>query len=263
MIKRPILYFDSGIGGLPYLSHLKSILVNEDFIYVADSKNFPYGDKSSEVLLNIILDTVNSLVEKFNPKAVVIACNTASVTALEQLRETIRIPVVGVVPAIKTASLETSNNKIGILATKRTVEGKYLENLINEFSPDKDVYKVGASNIVQFVENEYYNATREYIDDYINNSVEELKKSCVDSVVLGCTHFIHVAEEIKKALGEGVSIIDSREGVSRQVTRVIQRNRDNEQGKGYFYMTKEVEDSNNYKYLCDQAGLKYKGEILI
>lgn len=263
MNKRPILYFDSGIGGLPYLSHLKDILACEDFIYVADSKNFPYGEKNSDDLLNIILNTVNSIVEKFNPKAVVIACNTASVTALKQLREIVKVPVVGVVPAIKTASCKTVNNKIGILATKRTVEGKYLDNLINEFSSDKDVYKVGASNIVKFVEYDYYNSSKEEICSYIKKSVTELKHINVDSVVLGCTHFIHVANEIKEALGENVHIIDSREGVSRQVRRVIQLNSDNETGQGHFYMTKERGNIGNYKFLCEKAGLEFKGEILV
>lgn len=263
MNNRPILFFDSGIGGLPYLSHLKDLLACEDFIYVADTKNFPYGEKKSEDLRNIILNTVNSIVKKFNPKAVVIACNTASVTALKQLREIVEVPVVGVVPAIKTASLKTENNKIAILATKRTVEGKYLDNLINEFSSGKDVYKVGASNIVNFVEYDYYNSSKEDIAEYISKSVTELKHTSVDSVVLGCTHFIHVADEIKEALGDNVLVIDSREGVSRQVRRVIELNSGDVIGQGYFYMTKEMDNVSSYKYLCEKAGLKFEGEILV
>lgn len=258
----PILFFDSGIGGLPYLTHLKKMLPGENFIYVADSKNFPYGDKDEQDLVEIITETVNSVVSKFNPKAVVIACNTASVIALEELRRDRDIPIVGVVPAIKTASSITKNNKIGILATNRTVKGEYLGNLIKEFSIDKDVVKVGASEIVTFVERDYWSSKKDYIIKFIRKSVKDFLTSGVDSVVLGCTHFIHVANEIKEVLGDDVNVIDSRDGVSNQVLRVIELSDNKSDGIGEFYLTKEINDCRNYRFLCEKADLDFKGEIL-
>lgn len=261
MNNRPILFFDSGIGGLPYLTHLKNRLPNENFIYVADSKNFPYGDKKEEDLLNIITNTVNKIVDKFDPKVVVIACNTASVTALSELRSNRSIPIVGVVPAIKTASNLTQNNKIGIMATNRTVEGEYLKRLIEEFSPDCEVVKVGASKIVTFVERDYHNSENNSILPIINDAVKEFSKMGVDSVVLGCTHFIHVADEIKVALGKEVKVIDSREGVSNQVMRVISVRDNKKTAQDSFYLTKDLKDCRNYRFLCNRADLKFKGEI--
>ena len=261
MHKRPIIFFDSGIGGLPYLSHLKERLPDENYIYVADSKNFPYGEKSSSFLIEAITEAITGIIDKFDPKVIVLACNTASVTALKHLRTLISIPIVGVVPAIKTAAATTKNNKIGILATNRTVEGEYLNNMIDEFSLDKVVFKVGASDIVDFVENRYYKTPKKSIQNYIDNSLVQLKESDVDSVVLGCTHFIHVSKEIKKFLGDGVSVIDSRIGVSNQVERVLISRNNKKSGLDLFYLTKKIKDSSSYIQLCQEAGLEYKGAL--
>ncbi len=260
----PIVFFDSGVGGLPYLVHLRNRYPWENFVYIADSKNFPYGEKSEESLIDIITRTVTGIIKGFNPKVIVVACNTASVTALKQLRESTDIPIVGVVPAIKTASGLTNNNKIGILATNRTVNGSYLQNLIDEFSSDKEVHSVAASDIVTFVEKYFHNTSKQKISEYIREQVIPLKQKGVDSVVLGCTHFIHVAKEIGDALGNHVQIIDSREGVSNQVSRVAILNKDSGiKGQGLFYITKELNDSHNYRSFCLEADLEYKGEIRI
>lgn len=260
MVKSPIAFFDSGIGGLPYLVHLREQLPSEDYIYLADSKNFPYGNRDISDLKEIITSTVQRIINHFQPKCIVIACNTASVTALDELRQITDIPVVGVVPAVKTASQITTNNKIGVLATKRTVEGQYLQKLIDNHSHGKEVFTVGASDIVNFVENELYNASEDDIQAFILNSVEELISNDVDSVVLGCTHFIHVNREISRAFGKNVEVIDSRDGVTRQILRVIdQRGLDSSDGNAFFYTTMEQSDSSSYRGLCRSAGLQFKG----
>ncbi|MGL1894125.1 MAG: glutamate racemase [Spirochaetaceae bacterium] len=261
---KPIVFYDSGIGGIPYLTYLRDQIPYEDFIYVADNNNFPYGDKPEEVILEIITNIIKRIVKTFSPKVIVIACNTATVTALDVLRTIIDIPLVGVVPAIKTAASVTKNNKIGILATNRTVNGSYLKQLIDNFSSDKEVFLVGASELVQFVEDKYYNSSTKNIDRFISKSVSKLKIYDVDSVVLGCTHFIHVAIEINKALGKNVNIIDSREGVSNQVLRVITSKKNkNNSGSSHFYLTKEIDLCKNYRSLCMKSKLKYIGEIKV
>lgn len=258
----PIIFFDSGIGGLPYLVHLRDRIPWENFIYVADSKNFPYGDKSEDLLKKIITETIGNIINEFKPKVIVLACNTASVTALNELRQSTKVPIVGVVPAIKTAASVTKNNKIGILATNRTAGGEYLKNLIKKFSSGKDVYPVGASDIVNFVERDYFSATKESVDSFISRAVSALKEHDVDSVVLGCTHFIHVAGEISVALGNNITVIDSREGVSNQTERVIVQKTDrNMRGFGHFYITKKIDDCRNYRSLCRDSKLEFKGEF--
>lgn len=261
-MNNPIVFFDSGIGGLPYLLDLRNRVPNENYIYIADSKNFPYGEKDTEDLKRLIIEVINQIIIKIKPKVIVIACNTASVTALDHIRSLTEIPIVGVVPAIKTASRITKNNRIGILATKRTVEGIYLKELIKSFSSENDVFLVGASNIVDFVERELYHYSNSEKLDFINNEVSILKKYDVDTVVLGCTHFLHVADEIKKSLGDNVTIVDSREGVSKQILRVITLNSHSEEkGSTSFYLTQTGSKDNNYYKLCDDNNIKFRGEF--
>lgn len=259
-----ILFFDSGIGGVPYLSHLRDRLPGEDFIYIADSKNFPYGEKDKNQLISILTTTIGLLIERFNPKIIVIACNTASVTALKDLRSITSIPIVGVVPAIKTAAQQEDSDRIGILATKRTISGEYLQDLINKFSGGKEVVKLGASGIVTFVENDYFNSENHVVRKYIKDSVSHLLNNKVDSVVLGCTHFIHVEKEIKDAFNQKVKIIDSREGVTNQIIRVLNSNLSGKtKGSSCFYQTMMINRVDNYKLLCKKEGLEYKGELIL
>ena len=265
MTKKPTLFFDSGVGGIPYLEYIRNIFHSENFIYLADNINFPYGEKNPEFLISVITKALGEIIRKFEPKAIVIACNTASVTALKHIREMTDIPVVGVVPAIKTASEITGNNRIGILATKRTVEGDYLKGLINEFCPNRDVFTVGASEIVTFVEDKLYNLEREDIELFINQQVEFLIRNDVDCVVLGCTHFIHVSEYIKMAFGENVNIIDSREGVINQVLRVAEYEDQNScSGYAWFFHSGQItgKEKDRYDYFCSKYKMEYKGVFL-
>ena len=147
------------------------------------------------------------------------------------------------------------------MATRRTVEGEYLSDLIEKFSNGNEVIKVGAPGIVSFVENEVYSRPEEDVRDYIEKSVKELKDKNVDSVVLGCTHFIHVSNEIQRALGDNVTLVDSREGVSNQVKRVLGEPCNKCHSESFFYLTSEIEDIDKYKRLCVENELIFKGVI--
>lgn len=261
---KPIVFFDSGIGGIPYLSDLRAKYPNENYIYIADNNNFPYGEKEESFLREVIIKTISKVIKNFDPKVIILACNTASVTALHELRQLTNIPIVGVVPAIKTAVSITKNNRIGVLATNRTVNGEYIKKLIDEFSANKEVLLVGASGIVEFVENTLYKSSNEDIISYISKSVSSLKKNNVDTVVLGCTHFIHVAKEIGDALGRNVKVIDSREGVTNQVCRVVSLEKSNDNfGKALFYLTYVGENIENYNSVCNNSNLIFKGEYAV
>lgn len=263
MNESPIVFIDSGIGGLPYLVHLKPLMPRETFIYIADNKNFPYGSRSKESVTELVLTLVKTLSQMCHPKLIVIACNTASVTALDEVRREFDIPIVGVVPAVKTASEVTKNKRIGVLATERTANGEYLIDLINRFAGGQEVVRVAGGNIVDFVEKEYYISEREDREAVLAPSVSLFKEAGVDSVVLGCTHFLHIAKEIEELLGEEVQVIDSRAGVSRQVMKII-KERELEadiKKEDSFYLTEITEAEENYKFLAARAGLDFKGVL--
>ncbi len=259
---KPIVFFDSGVGGLPYLTHLRDLIPWGNYIYVADSKNFPYGEKDEKNLINLVIELVTKILFRFNPQLIVVACNTATVTTLDKIREITSVPIVGVVPAIKTASALTKNGKIGVLATKRTVLGNYLENLIKEFSSKDEVYLIGASRIVTFVENEFNFTSDLSKKEFIEKSVYAFKELGIDTLVLGCTHFIHVEKEILEAFDNRVKIVDSREGVSNQIIRILKLKKNcDDSGAGFFYLTRNSLKNENYKIFCEKSFLEFKGEL--
>lgn len=258
----PIAFIDSGVGGLPYLQWVKDRLPLENFLYLADTGNFPYGVKSQDKIVEIVLDAVESLSEKDNPKLLVIACNTASVTALDSVRKAIDIPVVGVVPAVKPAAEISKNKRIGVLATERTVCGSYLRGLIEDFASSCHVEKIAGSGIVRFVENDFFTSPRDRKNEFIEEAVARFKEVDVDTVVLGCTHFIYISDLLKEQLGDNIKVIDSRDGVGNQIIYIIEKNQieSRKKSEDRFYCTSgDSEDS--YRQFASLFGLTYCGVI--
>ncbi len=216
---RPIAFFDSGVGGLPYLSLTMKKLPGESYVYLCDRKNFPYGDQDPEDIKKNTEKAVALLLKKSDPKLVVIACNTASVVALSHLRHTFSVPFVGVVPAVKPAALKSLKKKIGVLATSRTVKDSYLKKLITEFAPDFTVVLQPGSGLVELIE---YNPPNnlEQAKKLLKGSADQFNNAGVDSVVLGCTHFIYIIPVLRRYLNPDIDIIDSREGVANQIVRL-------------------------------------------
>ena len=222
MNDRPIAVFDSGVGGLPYLERLKKYAPTEDFVYFADRGNFPYGEKSDAVLREIIVQSVGKFIDATDPKLMLIACNTASVVALKELRRQYDIPFIGVVPAVKPAAELSKQRSIGVLATRRTVEDPYTENLISRFAADCKVVRYAGVEIVQMVELNYFSNTDEERAAILQPAVDFFSSQAVDALVVGCTHFIFVEELLHKMLKSSVEIIDSREGVAQQALRILE-----------------------------------------
>lgn len=222
MNDRPIAVFDSGVGGLPYLERLKKYAPNESFVYFADRGNFPYGEQDDAVLRNIIVQSVGKFIEATNPKLMLIACNTASVVALEELRRRYDIPFIGVVPAVKPAAELSKRRAIGVLATRRTVEDPYTENLISRFAADCKVVRYAGVEIVQLVELDYFSSSLEEKEGILKPAVDFFTSRAVDALVVGCTHFIFVEELLHNMLKGSVEIIDSREGVAQQALRIME-----------------------------------------
>lgn len=260
----PVGFFDSGVGGLPYLALAQEKLPNEQFVYVADTKNYPYGDKSPREIRKAVLGVMDRVCKKIDLKCMVIACNTASVVALDALRKRFKIPFIGVVPAVKPAAAFSEKKKIGVLATLRTVKDRYLHHLIADFADGCDVTVVPAGDIRDMVEKHYFTVTSEEKKAVLKKAVKELKARGVDSVVLGCTQLLFLENEFKEVLGTDISVVDSREGVINQLIRILQKHGMTAQlksGENRFYITGNKDTSDRYYQFCEEFGLCFSGII--
>ena len=217
----PIVFLDSGVGGLPYLKQVREILPRESYVYVADNAEFPYGEKQAEEVRSVVVERVRLIEHVFDPKTVVIACNTASVAALSVLRESFDFPFVGVVPAVKPAAEQSAVGRIGLLATNGTISDAYTEGLIEEFASSCSVTRIGDGRIVDFIETEFLGSSRGERRQVLSPSIEKMIAAGIDTLVIGCTHFIYIEEDLHDALAGKVSIVDSREGVTNQILRIV------------------------------------------
>lgn len=221
MTRPHILYLDSGVGGLPYLDRARLLRPDWDYSYLADTAGFPYGEKTPDELRRLVPETVARALTMLQPELLVVACNTASVTVLGDLRARFALPIVGVVPAVKPAARGSTGRRIGILATSRTVADAYLDGLISEFASDCVVIRLAAGEMVRFVEEKLPRATAGEIEDALRPQTDAVLAANVDTLVLGCTHFLHLTTELSRLLGPFVRIVDSVDGVTRRVAALV------------------------------------------
>jgi glutamate racemase len=235
-MEKRIGVFDSGVGGLSILQEIKSLLPQESFVYVADQLHMPYGGKTKQELEELSEKIVSFLIQK-DVKLVVVACNTATVYALESLREKFDLPIVGVVPVIKKIAETTNSGKIGILATPATSESQYLKELIDRFAPDKEVYNIGTTGLEELVEQGIVSSPE--IDAILKHHLEPLIKAGVDALALGCTHYPFIKDQIKEFVGGTMQVIDSGSAVARQVKKVLENNQAfaKSRGEDFYYTT--------------------------
>jgi glutamate racemase len=262
MESQPIIFFDSGVGGLPYLALARERLPAERFVYVADRGHYPYGEKTVEQIRSIVLEVFGRVAARFAPKLCVVACNTASVAALAALRAAHGLPFVGVVPAVKPAAAFTKNRRIGVLATPQTVKNDYLDALIRDFAGGCGVVRIPAPRLRDFVETRLFDAGDGEKDEVIGEAAEAVRASGADVVVLGCTHYLHVAAELQAALGPDVRLIDSREGVVNQLVRVLDRSRlraRQRAGDDGFYLTGDGAVEERYGRFAERFGFPGAG----
>jgi len=232
----PLIFLDSGVGGIPYLDWVRQQLPKENLIYLADTEGFPYGQKDAQQLIELLINRVRMLDVEFSPKAVVLACNTASVVTLDVLRQNFDFPFIGTVPAIKPAASH-ANRRIGLLATNRTVEEAYTNKLIEDFASSSDVIKRGASELVDFVERDLFYSSHEDSAAFLQPLIADLERDGVDSLVLGCTHFVYLRKLLKNGFSRDVEIFDSVLGVGQQILRILKNVGHGEEGKSSFYTT--------------------------
>lgn len=213
----PIGVFDSGIGGTSIWSAIHDLLPNEKTIYLADSKNAPYGQKSKDEIVALSKKNVEFLL-KNNCKLIVVACNTATTNAIVELRADYDIPFVGIEPAIKPAANNSQTQVIGILATKGTLNSELFNKTAEMFQNTTIIEQVGYG-LVQLIEdgNLYSPEMTQLLESYLQPMID----ANIDYLVLGCSHYPYLIPQIQKILPDHIKIIDSGEAVARQTKNLL------------------------------------------
>lgn len=210
--------FDSGIGGISIASEIHKLLPNEQIKYLADSKNAPYGSKSKQAILSLAQKNTEKLIE-LGVKIIVVACNTATTNAIQTLRNTYSIPFIGIEPAIKPAAIKTKIKKIGILATKGTLASRLFSETSKKYVSEQiQVIQVEGNAIVEAIESNTHHSD-EFIQ-HLNLQLLPFKTEHIDILVLGCTHYPFIIQQIQSFLPE-VKIIDSGFAVAKQTKKIL------------------------------------------
>ncbi|MEW9853990.1 glutamate racemase [Novosphingobium sp. M1R2S20] len=220
----PVLLFDSGVGGLTVLEELRTVLPQAPVVYAADTAGLPYGTKTEAQIAARVSGLLGRLTERLNPRLVCIACNTASTIALGMVRDVLEVPIVGTVPAIKPAAAMTRSGVIGLLGTEATVRQAYVDRLEAEFAADKRLLRHAAPGLVEAAETKLRGERAN--PAAIASAVDGLRRmpggDAIDTVVLACTHFPLLEEELTAAFGGGVRFVHGASGIARQVARLLE-----------------------------------------
>ncbi len=263
-------------------------------LYVADTANFPYGEKSHEEVVACVTALVEKIRRDFEPKVIVVACNTMSVNALDALREKFPdVKFVGTVPAIKLAASVSKKRRIGLLATKATCENPYNFELKEKFAADCLLVTRGDSELVSFIEHNAFTASREECLKAVKPAVDFFRQENCDVIILGCTHFLNFTEVFEEACKPDIKVVDSVDGVVRHALEVlgpVRREQPSiarlcafcrrilkrpaaaarfltdfrlERGKSFPTLLitgfNDTEEENQYNVLCSRFGIKFGG----
>ena len=216
---RPIGIFDSGVGGLTVFSEVEKTLPQEEIIYFGDTARVPYGTKSKETVTRFSVENVEFLM-KHNVKLVLVACNTASSLSLEFLKRCFRVPIIGVIePGARKAVNKTRNNKIGVIGTNATISSGAYEKAIKKISSKMIVYSQRCPLFVPLAEEGWIDEEVTY--DIASVYLSKLKKTGIDTLILGCTHYPLLKNTIKKVMGPKVSLVDSAQEVAKEARVVL------------------------------------------
>lgn len=218
----PLLLFDSGVGGLSVLAEVRRLLPHAPVIYAADNGGLPYGPKSEAEVAARVCGLLGRMAERYRPRLICIACNTASTIALGMVRDVLEIPIVGTVPAIKPAAEQTRTGTIGLLGTAATIRQPYVDRLEAEFAQGKLLLRAAAPELVSAAE-------AKLLGEVVSSAVyqraaatlrDQPGGAAIDTVVLACTHFPLVEAELAAAFGPGVSFVHGAAGIARRIARL-------------------------------------------
>lgn len=222
MDSRPIGLLDSGIGGLSIWRSVRAQLPHESMIYIGDHKYNPYHEKTQKQLRQRVCNIITYLHTQ-HVKLIVIACNTATVMGIDYFRKKFpNIPIIGIVPVVKTAALISTRKRIGILSTASTAKSAYLKHLIKTFAVGCVVSSVGSRTLSSLIERGIIHGS--ILQRAIMSALRSTRKLGVDVVALGCSHYPFIEEEIRKIMGKNVTILDSGGAVARHVERILMMN---------------------------------------
>lgn len=215
----PIGLFDSGIGGTSIWKEVHKLMPYENTIYLADSKNAPYGNKTKEEILALSCKNTEYLLNQ-NCKLIIVACNTATTNAIKELRAKYKVPFIGIEPAIKPAALHSKTQKIGILATKGTLNSELFHKNLEKYQDIQIIEQIGY-NLVERIENGF-------IDDdemfkLLQMYVQPMIQKNIDYLVLGCTHYPYLIPQLQKIVPAHIKIIDSGKAVAKQTLHVLEQ----------------------------------------
>lgn len=221
MDNRPVLFLDSGIGGIPYCRYFHRENPGQSIVYLADRMHFPYGSWKKEELAAVIIALVERVIRIIDPKIVVIACNTATLAALAPLRE--HFPAyhfVGTVPAVKPASLASKTGKVGVLGTELTINEPYIQELAAQYG-NSEITGIAAPELVKFVEERFDSATPEEKRETARRYLNRFRKAGVDAIVLGCTHFLFLEDDFRQEAAPDITVFESVKGISRRIESLL------------------------------------------
>jgi glutamate racemase len=212
--------FDSGMGGLTVLEKAIEFLPNEDFVYFGDSKNAPYGIKSKEKVIDLSDKICKIFIKEYHVDAIVIACNTATSAAAEILREKYNIPIIGMEPAIKPAIENNNGGNIIVLATEMTLKEKKFNDLIKKFNYDNIIIKKPCTKLVKLIENIEFD--KSMLNLIIDDCLENIEN--IESIVLGCTHFVFIKDFLEKKFNNNIKIYDGNDGTILNLKKILENN---------------------------------------
>lgn len=217
----PIGIFDSGVGGTSIWKEIVNLLPYESTIYLADSINAPYGEKSKDEIIELSIKNTEFLLNQ-NCKIIVVACNTATTNAIKTLRQKYAIPFIGIEPAIKPAALSTKTNVVGILATKGTLNSELFEATSSVFKSQITIKEIIGKGLVELIEAGKINSHEMTL--LLESYLQPMLEQNVDCLVLGCTHYPYLIPQIRKIVGEKMQIIDSGLAVAKQTKAILEKN---------------------------------------
>lgn len=220
-VDAPLLFFDSGVGGLSVLGPTRALLPNAPIVYVADSAGFPYGKRTEQEIAERVPRILAEMVREFRPRLAVIACNTASTIALDHARAALDLPIVGTVPAIKPAAEMSKSRGIGVLGTQATVRQPYVDDLAQRFATDCTIVRHGSPELVELAEAKL--AGDAVSVDSVRSAAQPMFDApggdLIDTVVLACTHFPLLEEELRAAF-PAIGYVDGGPGIARRIAHL-------------------------------------------
>lgn len=219
-LNNPIGFFDSGVGGTSIWKEVKTLLPFENTIYLADSKNAPYGEKSAEEILALSIKNTELLLQK-DCKLIVVACNTATTNAISYLRKNYNVPFIGIEPAIKPAALLSKTGAVGILATKGTLSSSLFEKTAKTYTKNITTIEQDGEGLVPLIEAGKINTAE--LHELLLTYLKPMLNFNIDHLVLGCTHYPYLIPQIEKIIGSSIKIIDSGEAVAKQTKAVLEK----------------------------------------